>query len=281
MKTVCAGAAAQAAPLAARAPQGKAKGFAALLEPEPEQKHAEAIPAGGNGPAGLCGLPSVAAFVAGPVDKSQQAGLREGVNPPEGSLDAYPRGPAPRGSHRDEGAPGFEPGLANPGLITGFRLVGLETHHAPAAGPQLRVPAGEPASQRGATATAGIEQARPGPLRHLRIILNPEELGELQVSFRLRGGDLTVDITAHTGRAAEVLRQDAAVLEQVIREAGYDTATLTVRFVEDAIDAATPGHQQRGHERPAGQHNATQWRDPHEEPEPDPWSRHRLPGVFL
>lgn len=74
-------------------------------------------------------------------------------------------------------------------------------------------------------------------LKTLTIQLQPEHLGTLEVSMRLREGKLAIELTASKPEAAAALTQDRETLRKVLETAGFalDDAALTVTTREATV----------------------------------------------
>lgn len=75
-----------------------------------------------------------------------------------------------------------------------------------------------------AAATPGTE----GPLRLLTIQLRPMDLGTVLVRMRLRDGQLEMSLHASREETAALLRQDGALLTDLLRSSGYQPDTITI-----------------------------------------------------
>ncbi|KQP36800.1 flagellar hook-length control protein FliK [Methylobacterium sp. Leaf100] len=75
-----------------------------------------------------------------------------------------------------------------------------------------------------AAATPGTE----GPLRLLTIQLRPMDLGTVLVRMRLRDGQLEMSLHASREETAALLRQDGALLTDLLRNSGYQPDTITI-----------------------------------------------------
>ncbi len=94
---------------------------------------------------------------------------------------------------------------------------------------------GRPAATSNTPVTAGGE----GPLRLLTIQLRPMDLGTVLVRMRLRDGQLEMSLHASREETAALLRQDGALLTDLLRNSGYQPDTVTI--ASNATGAPTQG----------------------------------------
>ncbi|MDO9428526.1 MAG: flagellar hook-length control protein FliK, partial [Methylobacterium sp.] len=106
----------------------------------------------------------------------------------------------------------------------------------PPSGPPLGTPARQVAEAVAAelarpSATAGAAATTPGgegPLRLLTIQLRPMDLGTVLVRMRLRDGQLEMSLHASRAETAALLRQDGALLADLLRQSGYQPDGVTI-----------------------------------------------------
>lgn len=132
------------------------------------------------------------------------------------------------------------PGIADPGLVTGA----------------LPGPAAAPAQQVAAAVVAALPPGPPvlpgaaqgeGPLRLLTLQLHPADLGTVLVRMRLRDGQLALSLQAGREDTARLLREGGAVLNDLLRQAGYRSEAVTVTILPGSPQgdgSANPGSQQ-------------------------------------
>lgn len=65
-------------------------------------------------------------------------------------------------------------------------------------------------------------------VRSIKLQLEPEHLGEVQISLHLKGEGLRVTVEVATREAHALLQRDASVLRDVLEKAGYDVAEQAV-----------------------------------------------------
>jgi flagellar hook-length control protein FliK len=190
-----------------------------------------------------------------------------------------------------------------------IEIVDLRTFHAPASDGQASagvravidlVPSGP--ERAAPTAFNPNLDAPRSEVRHLKIKLQPEHLGELTASLKLRGDELRVDIETHTGVALETIRHDEGILREALRNAGFDTATLTIVLSpasKDTVQAAATtdfaGQPQSFGERPEGDGRSqaerekqrgfatreNSWSETDDQADPDASAPRRADGIFL
>jgi len=93
---------------------------------------------------------------------------------------------------------------------------------------------------RAAPATA----PRPGfmqPVKVLTIQLQPADLGTVTVRMRLKADAMDVEVEAGQHATARLIDADRDKLTSLLRSAGYHVEGLTVRAVEHASAATSPG----------------------------------------
>lgn len=81
---------------------------------------------------------------------------------------------------------------------------------------------------RMAPAQSAAPAVMDGPLRILTLQLRPMDLGNVVVRMRLRGGQLEMSLHANREETAELLRKDGAVLNGLLRDAGYQSDAITI-----------------------------------------------------
>jgi hypothetical protein len=102
----------------------------------------------------------------------------------------------------------------------------------------METPAAPPSSARQI-----IEQLRPSlsaalqtaelpelatPIRYLKIVLTPDDLGEVEVSLKRRGGDIAIAIAASEPRTANLLLRQRKLLDDLVSSLTGDNAVATV-----------------------------------------------------
>ncbi|MFE1600196.1 flagellar hook-length control protein FliK [Methylobacterium sp. ID0610] len=124
------------------------------------------------------------------------------------ALDA---GAAPTTPDLPLGAPALPTaGTSRPSALPGATL----PHLAQAIASQAAQPASAPAQ---------------GPLRILTLQLKPADLGSVQVVMRLRGEELEMNLKTSQAETAELLRKDAGMLSDLLRNAGYKPDIITIQ----------------------------------------------------
>jgi hypothetical protein len=88
----------------------------------------------------------------------------------------------------------------------------------------------------------------PGPVRSVSVTLETAEHGALDVRMRLGDNGLDVHLRAERSETAERLRHDQAALAHLLRDHGYDTATVRVeaRHATASSDAGVRADVQSG-----------------------------------
>lgn len=76
------------------------------------------------------------------------------------------------------------------------------------------------------------------PIKYLKIVLTPDDLGEVEVSLKLRGGDLAIAIAASEPRTADLLSRERKLLDDLVSSIINDTAVATVTIAYQPRDAA-------------------------------------------
>jgi hypothetical protein len=112
------------------------------------------------------------------------------------------------------------------------------------------IPAAAPGAAPALAAPLGMQ-----PLRVLTIRLQPEELGAVVATMRLRDGSLELRLEADRPEAAELLRRDRHRLAEMLHGAGFLTSAHQVEIVEakpQAGQTAQPQLQQQM-QQPGGQ----------------------------
>jgi hypothetical protein len=85
---------------------------------------------------------------------------------------------------------------------------------------------------------------RPGamhPVKVLTIQLHPAELGTVTVRMTLKGDAMDVEVEAGRRATAQAIDADRETLSGLLRSAGYHVEVLTVRAVDPASAASSPG----------------------------------------
>ncbi|MFD2251545.1 chemotaxis protein MotD [Pseudochelatococcus lubricantis] len=169
-------------------------------------------------------------------------------------------GTATRSAVVESAAPG--PGLPDSANGAFARAIGqivaqaraLTSDSEPASDAQ-RVPAPAPAP-----AAQGVG----GPVRILRLQLQPEELGLVTARLRIVGGALELRLTAERQQSVEILRRDSEGLLEALRRAGYKPEIAAIDFARpqpagQTLPASQPtaqtagqAHGQAGYEAGAG-----------------------------
>jgi chemotaxis protein MotD len=97
---------------------------------------------------------------------------------------------------------------------------------------------------RPADGTAAVPAAAtPQPLKVLTVQLNPAELGVVTVRIALKGDGLELQIETDRRETARLVDADRETLSRVLRSAGYNVETVTVRAVDPANAQAALGSQ--------------------------------------
>jgi len=127
----------------------------------------------------------------------------------------------------------------------------VETHLPPARWPQAIGAIGEGAAAlRPRLAEASDEAAGPAAARVgvLRLALDPERLGAVSVTLRLRGGELEARILAQTGETAALIESRRGELADALRKAGYEIGALHVAHAATDASSARPSeHREQSH----------------------------------
>lgn len=100
-----------------------------------------------------------------------------------------------------------------------------------------------PASSAAAAAQAQQSPHAGGPVRILRLQLQPEELGVVTARLRIVNGVLELRLTADRQQSVEVLKQDSDGLLEALRRAGYTAEIASIEFARPSAPAAqTPAN---------------------------------------
>lgn len=94
-----------------------------------------------------------------------------------------------------------------------------------------------------------------GPVRILRLQLQPEHLGVVTARLRIVGGVLELRLTADRQQSVEVLQQDRDGLIEALRRAGYRAEIASIEFARSQAPQApapAPGHGGAGGQSPQG-----------------------------
>ena len=91
--------------------------------------------------------------------------------------------------------------------------------------------------------TAAPTGATPQPLKVLTVQLNPAELGVVTVRIALKSDGLELQIETDRRETARLVDADRETLSRVLRSAGYNVETVTVRAVDPANAPAAVGSQ--------------------------------------
>jgi flagellar hook-length control protein FliK len=110
----------------------------------------------------------------------------------------------------------FDPLIADPGSTDPARTL---RHAGPAPDPAA-LPRGDTGRH---VAVQVAESIRAGGDGRVEVTLRPEELGRVSLSFHGDGGAMTVSLSADRADTLDLLRRNIAVLEQELRDLGYDS----------------------------------------------------------
>ena len=101
---------------------------------------------------------------------------------------------------------------------------------------QLRLPVSE------ALRAAAVNEQPAAALKHLKIVLMPDDLGEIAVSLSFRGGGLAITIGTSEPRAAEILLRERKLLDDLLLPLAddHDIRAVTITLQPHGI-AASPG----------------------------------------
>ncbi|WP_139163693.1 flagellar hook-length control protein FliK [Afifella marina] len=80
-----------------------------------------------------------------------------------------------------------------------------------------------------ASASSPAQQAFNSPARLLRIQLQPESLGTVQVELRMRQGELSVTLKASRPETARMLEEDSHKLSEILKAAGQEPDSVTIQ----------------------------------------------------
>jgi chemotaxis protein MotD len=105
---------------------------------------------------------------------------------------------------------------------------------------------GEARPADGTTALPAAATAQ--PLKVLTVQLNPAELGVVTVRIALKSDGLELQIEADRRETARLVDADRETLSRVLRSAGYNVETVTVRAVDPANGPAAVGSQHAAHD---------------------------------
>jgi len=86
------------------------------------------------------------------------------------------------------------------------------------------VAAASTGSETRVTGDSALRATSDGPLRTLRILLRPEELGTVTVELRLANGQLETHLRASRPETAALLHRDSAILTDLLKQAHYQAA---------------------------------------------------------
>lgn len=89
----------------------------------------------------------------------------------------------------------------------------------------------------GSSATAAQAQHMNGPVRILRLQLQPEELGLVTARLRIVAGVLELRLTVDRQQSVEVLKQDRDGLLEALRRAGYTAEIASIEFARPPASA--------------------------------------------
>jgi flagellar hook-length control protein FliK len=89
------------------------------------------------------------------------------------------------------------------------------------------------------------------PLRVLQVQLQPVELGTVTISMSLKADVLELHLDAARADTADMLRRDREVLSDLLRQAGYDVDSVSVRIADSDAGALSSGSNSP---QTAGQH---------------------------
>jgi hypothetical protein len=110
----------------------------------------------------------------------------------------------------------FDPLIADPGSTDPARTL---RHAGPAPDPAALTRADTGRH----VAVQVAESIRAGGDGRVEVTLRPEELGRVSLSFHGDGGAMTVSLSADRADTLDLLRRNIAVLEQELRDLGYDS----------------------------------------------------------
>ncbi|MFT0893153.1 flagellar hook-length control protein FliK [Pseudochelatococcus sp. G4_1912] len=85
-----------------------------------------------------------------------------------------------------------------------------------------------------------------GPVRILRLQLQPEELGLVTARLRIVGGVLELRLTADRQQSVEILQRDQEGLLEVLRRSGYKAEIASIDFARPNAGQQMTGQQQTG-----------------------------------
>lgn len=149
---------------------------------------------------------------------------------------------------------------------------------------ELAAPAGS-----AATAAQAHQSAHAGgPVRILRLQLQPEELGLVTARLRIVAGVLELRLTADRQQSVEVLKKDSDGLLEALRRAGYTAEIASIEFARPASSAqqspANPSGQSHaqgfaGESGGNGSNNAGHTPDQHNQREDADRQSHNQPGT--
>lgn len=88
---------------------------------------------------------------------------------------------------------------------------------------------------------ATAKPAATAPLRVLQVQLQPVELGTVTISMSLKADVLELHLDAARGDTADMLRRDRQVLSDLLRQAGYDVDSVSVRIADSDAGALSSG----------------------------------------
>ena len=88
---------------------------------------------------------------------------------------------------------------------------------------------------------AAAKSGSSAPLRVLQVQLQPVELGTVTISMSLKADVLELHIDAARADTADMLRRDREVLSDLLRQAGYDVDSVSVRIAEPDAGALSSG----------------------------------------
>ena len=70
----------------------------------------------------------------------------------------------------------------------------------------------------------------PSPVRSLRIALQPEGLGTVHVTLKLKGKHIEISLETQTGDGQRLLERDRGLLERMVEEAGFRVEDTAIRI---------------------------------------------------